>query len=72
LDGEPAGIVTAAEAAYAVRLIAQRQLKAKSAAKANKLTTAQATKLAPRPVPKRASLADLREAARQRRMVTAS
>lgn len=67
LDGEPAGTVTAHEAEHAVYILERRRQKAAAKAKANKLTTAQQAKLAPRPEPKRISLSDLRAAAQQRR-----
>lgn len=68
LDGEPAGTVTAADAAYAARIIARRRRKSndvriKSAESADKVRTAPT---APAP-PKRISLADLRQAAARRK-----
>jgi ProP effector len=58
LDGNPAGVVTASEAAYAL------------APKPAKTKLAPSTPPAPPPKPKRMSLDDLRRAARQRKGLT--
>jgi sRNA-binding protein len=65
LAGEPAGVVTEAEATYAAKVLARRQSKAKAKAAAAAAAVAAAQ-------PKRISLADLKAAALQRRMEAAS
>lgn len=62
LDGNVVGEVSEKEAAYAAKVLARRRLKAARAKEA----AAEAAR------PKKISLADLRESARQRRMATAS
>jgi sRNA-binding protein len=65
LNGEPVGVVSERDAAHAA-VTTQR----KAAAKATKLTAAQQSRLAPRPMPKRVSLSDLKAAAQRRKTAT--